>query len=90
MAQFGFFDSCAAESSEPHASHVGETSAQGRKENGANTPSACRALSVFGIDLSEAGSPFRECTLNRFPAAKQSTQLADSDLSELVKTSSYS
>jgi hypothetical protein len=33
MAQFGLFDSCAVESSEPHAAHARETCAPGRRES---------------------------------------------------------
>jgi len=100
MAQFGFFESCAAESSEPRAAHVGETSAQGAIPNNA-TQLACRldqtrahpALQVLAypplphVPVSHTNS--REGTLNRTPAAKCPTQLAGFDLSELVKTSSY-
>ena len=101
MAQFGFFESCAAESSAPHAAHVGETTAQGTLPNNA-TKQACRldptrahpALQVLAypplphVPVSHTNS--RDGTLNRIPAAKCPTHISGFDLSELVKTSSDS
>ena len=102
MAQVGFFDSCATGSSEPHAAHVGETSAPGRRESPCFLVGKAnwRAASAKPEPTQHSGCSFkalphalvshvnnRRSALNQRLAAKRPKQLAGVHLSERRKTS---